>query len=84
MVTHMKTTVEVATELMCQFKKQARDEGMTFKALLEKVMWRYVQNPPKKRRRRMRDCSVPGGMQPGVDLADWASVRAVINADGRG
>ena len=78
MVTHMKTTVELAPDLLDRVKKRAAEEGVTFKAMLESALWQLLKTPVKKRRRKMRDLSVPGRPVPGYDPSNWEQTRALI------
>lgn len=78
MVTHMKTTVELAPDLLELAKKRAIEQGVTFKVILETALWQMLKTPPKRRRRKMKDCSVKGQLQPGVDLSNWEQMRSII------
>ena len=76
MGTHMKTTVEIAEDLLRKAKAVAAKERTTLRALLEEGL-RWALG---KRRRRgtfaFRDASVEGqGVQPGTTEGDWATWR---------
>jgi hypothetical protein len=77
MATHMKTTVELAEDLLRQAKAVAHRDSTTLRSLLEEgLRWVLGQRQRGKKRYRMRDASVPGkGVQPGVDEGSWSSVR---------
>ncbi len=80
----MKTTVELAENLLRQAKATAARERTTLRALIEEGL-RWALG--KRRQRptfKLRDLSVPGrGTQPGVREGDWDSMRNRIY-DGRG
>ena len=86
MVTHMKpasvhtvkTTVDLAPELIEQVKQRASEEDTTFRAVLESALWQALKRPARKRRRKMKDCSVAGKPVEGFDLTNWDQVRALI------
>lgn len=85
MVTHMKTTIDIADALFAEAKATAERERTTLRALVEEGLQdvlkkREVGRPPF----HFRDASVGGqGLQPGVDLSDWDHVLSLIY-EGRG
>jgi hypothetical protein len=85
MVTHMKTTIDIADALFSEAKALATREGVTVRSLVEEGL-REVLTRRQARRTlfRLRDASFKGnGLQPGVDLSDWHAVSAAIYG-GRG
>ena len=79
MVTHMKTTVEIADALLEDAKRIAARDGITLRTLIEdglrKVLTERQTRPPFK----LRDGSVKGGgTQPGIDLSNWEQIRDII------
>jgi hypothetical protein len=84
-VTHMKTTIDIADAVLTEAKRVAAREGTTVRALVEESLREAIA----KRRARnsafhLRDASFKGqGTQPGVDLTDWSSVATAIYG-GRG
>jgi len=79
MVTHMKTTVEIAEDLLRQAKAVASKERTTLRALLEEGLRWALGKRRKSGKFRLRDASVGGkGVQPGVDEGDWAGLRDQI------
>ena len=77
MVTHMKTTIDIADSILESAKATASREGTTLRALVEEGL-RVVlgKRRAKVTRFELRDASVGGnGLQPGVDLTDWESIR---------
>lgn len=85
MVTHMKTTIDIADALLESAKATAERERTTLRALVEEGLQevlkkREVDRPPF----RFRDASVGGqGLQPGVDVTDWDRMLSLIY-EGRG
>lgn len=84
MGTHMKTTVEIAEDLLRAAKAVAGKERTTLRALLEEGL-RWALDKRKRRHAfRLRDASVRGkGVQQGVVEGDWSTVRDRIY-EGRG
>jgi len=80
MVTHMKTTVEIADGLLSQARKVAAREKVTLRALLEEGL-RQVLSARKARKRpfKLKDGSFRGkGFQPGFRGASWEQIRDEI------
>lgn len=85
MVTHMKTTIDIADALLDQARATAAREGVTVRSLVEEGL-RVVLAERRARRARfqLRDASFKGkGLQPGVQLADWSTIVADVYS-GRG
>jgi hypothetical protein len=84
MVTHMKTTVEIADALLREAKRIAAKERTTVRALLEEGLRRTLEGYHKKPRFRLRDASYgQGGLQPDVKEGSWERLRDLIY-EGRG
>ena len=81
----MKTTVEIPDPLFRQVKAYAAKEGTSVKAVIERALRQMMQTRKRPTKPfKLKDCSVGGqGLQDGVDLADWASIRSLIY-EGRG
>ena len=85
MVTHMKTTIDIADALFEATRATATREGTTFRALVEEGL-RTVLGARKGKAAafRLRNASFKGkGMQPGVDVRDWDAISNQIY-EGRG
>lgn len=81
---HMKTTVEIAEDLLRQAKATAQRERTTLRALLEEGLRWAIGRRRGKTKFELADGSVPGkGVQPGVDEGDWGALRDGIYS-GRG
>lgn len=81
---HMKTTVDIAPELLRAAKAAAAKEKTTLRALLEEGLRWVLAHRSKPTDFELRDASVSGkGTQPGVREGDWNTIRDRIY-DGRG
>ena len=80
----MKTTVEIAEDLLQRAKAVAHKERTTLRALLEEGLRWALARRRKRSGFRLEDASVPGkGVQPGVTEGEWGTVRDSIYT-GRG
>ena len=80
----MKTTVEIADDLLREAKAVATKERSTVRALLEEGLRLVLGRRRRRGKFKLRDASVAGkGIQPGVDEGDWAAIRDLIY-QGRG
>ena len=67
----MRTTVDIADELMRRAKKRAADEGVPLRAVLEAALRSYLQGRRGSRGRyRLRWRPEKGRLRPGVNLDD--------------
>ena len=76
MVTHMKTTIDIADSVLEAAKATADREGTTLRALVEQGLRAVLgQRRARPARFLLRDASFSGkGVQPGVDLSRWETV----------
>ena len=78
--THMKTTVDISDTLFESARRLAVQRGSTMRALIEEGLRAVLQAQrvvPKQF--ALRDASTSGdGLADGVDLGDWAQLRAMI------
>lgn len=75
-----RTTVRLPDELMRRVKRKAADEGRSLTALIEDALRRVVQEAPnsnKSMRVLPRVSTATGGLLPGIDLNDSASLQEV-------
>jgi hypothetical protein len=80
----MKTMVEISEPLMREARKAAEREGRTLRSLLEEGLREALAGRGRKRKFRLRDGSFKGkGLQPGVDLSDWETIRSLIYEEHR-
>ena len=86
MVTHMKTTIEIRTELLRRARDLARAEDSTLRALVEEGLQRVVEERAGRRRRkpRFRMATFRGdGLLPGVSEGGWRAILDIAY-EGRG
>jgi len=85
MVTHMKTTVEIADALLEEAKKEASRRGTTLRALVEAGLREVLRNHRSERKPfRLRDESFGGGgLTPEFEAGGWEAIRDAIY-EGRG
>jgi hypothetical protein len=83
MVTHMKTTIDIADSLFEQARLVAKREEITMRALIEEglaiALARHASSktPFKLKQIKFGD----GGFQPGFEGADWGKMRDTIYED---
>jgi len=84
MVPHMKTTVDIADELLARAKRLAATEGTTLRELVEQGLRGVLDQRSRRRSFRLRDASFDGnGLQPQVADGSWESIRDLVY-EGRG
>ena len=84
MVTHMKTTVEIADELLKSAKETAKRERTTLRGLIDEGLRTALAKRQRPAEFRLRRASFGGrGLQPGIDEGSWEQVRELIY-EGRG
>jgi len=84
MVSHMKTTIDIADPILIEAKRVAVEDGTTLRELVERGLEAVLRGRRENRRRRLRDASFAGqGVQPGVSEGDWDEFRERLY-EGRG
>lgn len=84
MVTHMKTTIDIADALLLEAKRLAAERGTTLRAVVEEGLDRVVEAHRRQPRFSLRDASFGGrGLQEGVREGDWQAIRTLVY-EGRG
>jgi len=85
MVTHMKTTIDIADAILDLAKEVAARDGVTVRSLVEEGLREVLAKRRARRARfRLRDASFKGkGLRPGADLSDWSAIASSIYG-GRG
>lgn len=79
----MKTTVEIADDLLKRAKKVAAERGTTLRDLIESGI-RIELKRDLDTGFVLTDASFGGnGIQPGLEEGDWAAIRGFVY-DGRG
>ncbi len=83
---HMKTTIDISDALFEEAKKLARERDTTLREVVETALRRELVEAKAKPRKpfKLRKVAFRGdGVQPGIDLEDWAQIRSLIY-EGRG
>lgn len=84
MVSHMKTTIDIADPLLRRAKRRAVERGVTLKVVVEEALRRALDESPASRQVDADTHVFTGeGLQPGLEWGDWDAVRGLIY-DGRG
>lgn len=84
MVAHMKTTIEIADELLDRAKETARKEKTTLRSLVEEGLRKAVAQRRRPAGFTLRDASVDGqGLAPEYRGASWQKIRDAVY-EGRG
>ena len=79
MVTHMKTTVDIADALLNEAKKAAGQEGTTVRALIEAGLRRVLDERREQPGFRLKKASFRGrGLKPEVKDGSWEQLRALV------
>jgi hypothetical protein len=77
MVSHMKTTIDLPDDLLIRAKKRAAETRTPLKVLIERGLRRELAGASRPRTapaRKIRWVVAPGGLPPGVDVSDRASL----------
>ena len=79
MASSMKTTIDIAEELLISAKEAAHREGTTLRQLVEEGLRTVLAGRRARVPFRLRDGSYGGrGLQPGIDIGDWSRIREMI------
>lgn len=79
MVTHMKTTIEIADDLLVRAKRQARRERTTLRDVVEDALRMKLTAPAARRPFRLRKHVFKGqGRSAAVVEGQWETVRDLI------
>ena len=85
MFSHMKTTVDLPDELLIKAKKHAAETRTPLRLLIERGLRRELASSRGGRRvrrtpRKIRWVVAPGGLPPGVNVADRSSLHDWIRS----
>lgn len=84
MVSHMKTTVQIADSLLAEARQVAHRERTTLKALVEQGLRRILSERKRRGGFRLRKVTFKGqGLQPHVAGTSWEQIRQ-LSYEGRG
>jgi len=79
MVTHMKTTIDIADDVLARAKRQARREGKTLREVVEHALRQQLATPGEHGAFTLKRHPFKGrGRHPGAAEGDWQSVRDLI------
>jgi hypothetical protein len=70
----MRTTIEIADEILRRVKKRAADQGTTLREVVEAALRSYLSPRPERTGYRLRWRPEHGRLLPGVDLDDRDSL----------
>jgi hypothetical protein len=72
-----RTTVRLPEDLMRRAKRKAADEGRSLTALIEEALRRVINETPDRQGARVvpRVSTATGGLMPGIDLNDSATLQ---------
>lgn len=75
----MKTTVDISDSLLGEARRVAAREGVTLRALIERGLYRVIQDAASPVPFKLRRASVGGnGLQPEFRGAGWEDIRDAI------
>jgi hypothetical protein len=79
MVTHMKTTIEIADDVLMRAKRQAQREGKTLREVVESALRQQLSAKDAHGAFRLKRRPFKGkGRHPSGAEGDWQSVRDLI------
>jgi hypothetical protein len=82
MVTHMKTTVDIADDVLLRAKEVAKNENVTLKSLIERGLLVVLEKKNEKRN-KITLVTVDGeGVNPKYEAMSWDEKLEVIYGDG--
>jgi len=82
MVTHMKTTISIADDLLKKAKSRASEEKKTLRAVVEEALRLRLSDPPRRQFRLRRHTFRGKGLQPGIAEGNWEQLRDLIYRTG--
>lgn len=77
MGTHMKTTIEIADDVLVRAKRQAQREGKTLREVVEEALRQRLAQSPARAPFRLKKHAFGGEGLLRPD-ADWESIRDTI------
>jgi Arc/MetJ family transcription regulator len=77
MGTHMKTTIEIADDVLARARREARREGKTLREVVDEALRQRLAQSPARPAFRLKKHPFKGeGLQAGA--GDWDTVRDLI------
>ena len=85
MVTHMKTTIDIADSLLEAAKRAAARDGLTLRTLVEQGLRLVLQARKAGEPFRLRKASFRGrGLQPEAQRLEWEAIREMAYGERAG
>lgn len=78
MVSHMKTTINIADDLLLKAKRRAQREKKTLREIVEQALRKQLVEEPSRPFRLKRHVMKGKGLQAGLSEGDWEKVRELI------
>jgi hypothetical protein len=79
MVTHMKTTIEIADDLLAKAKQQAIRQKRTLREVIEEALRKQLATASGQPEFRLKRHPFKGkGLQAPIAEGDWAAIRELI------
>jgi hypothetical protein len=79
MVTHMKTTIDIADAILAEAKALAAKKGTTVRSLVEEGLRLVLARHQEGAAFALREASFRGnGVRPDVSLERWDEIRALV------
>lgn len=75
----MRTTMDIADELMRRAKQKAADDGVPLRNVVEAALRRYLSEKPAATGYKLRWSTEKGTLMPGVDLDDRDSLFEIMD-----
>jgi hypothetical protein len=78
----MRITIDLPDELLIAARKLASDSRLTPREIFERSLRREIRQPragSRAGRRRIRWVTVPGGLPPGLDVSNRATMHAWLS-----
>jgi hypothetical protein len=85
MVSHMKTTINIADTLLRKAKEEAARRGTTLKVVVEEALRGFLEGGRRRGKPYQLDTHTFGGngLQAGLSWGDWSTLRDLAY-EGRG
>lgn len=81
----MKTTIEISDPLLRAVRKLAVREGVTLRSLVERGLYRVLNETKRNRPYKMRRATFKGkGLHPDLRGASWERIRELAYGDREG
>lgn len=84
MVAHMKTTVDIADDLLLRAKQEAKSSQTTLRSLIEEGLREVLGRSNRNADRRIAPVTFRGnGLQPAFRGKEWGAIRDAVYGSGR-